>query len=81
MDYDMDAKLTHGLESFADDLLVSLRRWLCDVSAVHMINTADEAEETEGLSEAVRKNTVFEGRKFKLLILCIIKCMYDLFLR
>ena len=56
MEFDVDAARENSITEFADDLLLSLRRWLCDVSALLLIN-ADVTRET-ALPDEIRKNTV-----------------------
>jgi hypothetical protein len=57
VEFDNDSEATNGLTFLADDLLISMRRWICDTSAVHMINFDGDITELP-LAEEVKKNTV-----------------------
>ena len=60
MEYDVDSMAQNSLVDFGDDLLLSLRRWLCDVSALYVINS-DVKRSNDIITaypEEIRKNTV-----------------------
>merc|ERR1711968_74033 len=60
MQYDVDSATENSLVDFGEDLLISLRRWLCDVSALYVINS-DVKRSNDIITaypEEIRKNTV-----------------------
>lgn len=58
MDIDVKAVEMNALTSTADDALQSIRRVLCDLTALHFINSDEFSISSEALPEVVRRNTV-----------------------
>jgi len=58
MAFDRDAEVFGGITEFADDLLLSLRRWLCDSSAAYLINLDETEVKDPDIDDGVLRNTI-----------------------